>query len=216
MKWLALIASVGLGVRAGGAPLDPAISTDLIGDDECADGVCALNELQLRASAQQAESLEATSTSHSRRRGGATIHWAKTEFGVPSESVEDPSNNHGRRRRLVMWKATPIVDGDQQPETCANTTLKKGYQGCCAGQVYDFADMGCCGSLLYRTDELACCRHRNMTATIYNSLTSNCCDDPLKKNKEAGIICHMEGHESSCCTLEHGGRRRRRSHHKHR
>lgn len=56
-------------------------------------------------------------------------------------------------------RSAPAVDK-------GNTTLKKGYEGCCAGQLYQFSDMGCCGSLLYRTDELACCRHRNATVAI--------------------------------------------------
>lgn len=50
-------------------------------------------------------------------------------------------------------------------------------------------------------------------ATIYNSLTSNCCDDPLKKNKESGVICHLTGTQSSCCHIEKSGGRRRHQHH---
>mmetsp|Transcript_76900 Transcript_76900/g.213041 ORF Transcript_76900/g.213041 Transcript_76900/m.213041 type:complete len:215 (+) Transcript_76900:116-760(+) len=202
----------GLAVNLPASFVDPDESADLLADDECVDGVCALNELQLRASASKAEEEDEVAASYSRRRGHEQIHWASMEFGRPAEAAEPPG--HGRRRRLVLWKATPIVDGDQQPETCGNTTLKKGYEGCCAGQLYEFANMGCCGSLLYRTDELACCRHRNATATIYNSLTSNCCDDPLKKNKESGVICHLEGSQSSCCHIETTGGRRHHHHHR--
>mmetsp|Transcript_21838 Transcript_21838/g.62765 ORF Transcript_21838/g.62765 Transcript_21838/m.62765 type:complete len:214 (-) Transcript_21838:156-797(-) len=199
-----VMALVAMGPAAGVA--DPALSADLAADDECADGVCALSELQLRARASESADEEAGSGSRRRVR----VHWANTEIGVPAQAAEPPGS--GRRRRLVMWKPTPIVDGDQQPETCANHTIRKGYEGCCAGQLYQFENMGCCGSLLYRTDELACCRHRNGTATIYNSLTSNCCDDPLKKNKEDGIICHLSATQSSCCHIQTVGRRRRRSH----
>lgn len=56
--------------------------------------------------------------SYSRRRATEHIHWAQTEFGTPAKAAEPPG--HGRRRRLVLWKATPVVDSDQQPETCGD------------------------------------------------------------------------------------------------
>jgi len=118
----------------------------------------------------------------------------------------------GRRRTpATLFKSTPVYEGPLQPPICNGTRLKKGRQGCCAGQPFDLDTLGCCGSVLYETAIFSCCSHADNTATIFDPYTTNCCDDEFKTNKESGI-CELHAGETSCCTLGRNHRRRRRSH----
>jgi len=164
----------------------------LVADDEClvsdAVGSCELSALQFRASRGASGEENGGAVKASRRR-----------------RTEKASSD-------VVYKPTPVYDGPEQPAVCGSHTVKKGREGCCVNATYSFGDEGCCGSLVYRTDSLACCVHKDSTATIYDPMVQNCCDDEFRDNK-AGGLCDLEEGETSCCQLQSGRRRRRQRHH---
>mmetsp|Transcript_88711 Transcript_88711/g.286649 ORF Transcript_88711/g.286649 Transcript_88711/m.286649 type:complete len:195 (-) Transcript_88711:272-856(-) len=153
-------------------------------DDECLssspDGSCSLSALQLRAhgrSAQEEGSVEGVATSVRRRRGHQYVY---------------PTTN------------VTITTG--QPDTCKGKPLKKGYESCCSGTPFELKSSACCGTIPFYTAQLGCCNHGDGTATLYDPLSQNCCDDEFAENKEEGI-CDVPHGETSCCQLT--GRRRR-------
>eukprot|EP00405_Crypthecodinium_cohnii_P018001 CAMPEP_0206448510 /NCGR_PEP_ID=MMETSP0324_2-20121206/17515_1 /ASSEMBLY_ACC=CAM_ASM_000836 /TAXON_ID=2866 /ORGANISM="Crypthecodinium cohnii, Strain Seligo" /LENGTH=208 /DNA_ID=CAMNT_0053917667 /DNA_START=322 /DNA_END=948 /DNA_ORIENTATION=- len=153
-------------------------------DDECDgdDQDCALTALQFRARSGDTATVDGSMIATSRRR---------------------------RRHHEYLYPTTNISSAFTQPEFCAGKKLKRGVQGCCAGIPFQLANAGCCGTIPYYTSQLGCCDHGDGTATLYDPLSQNCCDDEFKKNAERGI-CEVERGETSCCELAQNGRRRRR------
>lgn len=207
-KWLLV-----MGCLAGSSSSMADADADLAIDDECTSESCALSALQLRATS--GSSVDKPTSSEGEMQESQAYHRRprhvyKPAFGkVASTDVSNPYGYH--RRRLVTYWATPLDHGPQQPQFCGiNTTrLRSGYEGCCAGQSHPFSNVGCCGYLLYRTDQLSCCKHSNGTATVYDRLTTNCCEDPRVVNKGGGL-CNLEPGEPACCHMLSGSRRRSR------
>mmetsp|Transcript_56054 Transcript_56054/g.162374 ORF Transcript_56054/g.162374 Transcript_56054/m.162374 type:complete len:219 (-) Transcript_56054:111-767(-) len=167
-------------------------------DDECAGGVCALNQLHIRASMESRKPSVETGSHialpESTTEAGAENATDTGELGMGGEGILWKRRHI--LRRFTKWKPTPILDEDKHPSTCGGRFLKQGLEGCCAGKVYDLSTTACCGSLTYRIHELKCCHHGNRTASIYRRVWSMCCVDP---HTNYGTLCHKTASHLNCC-----------------
>merc|ERR1740116_553454 len=69
------------------------------------------------------------------------------------------------------------VELQNRTEMCGDMEIYSMYQGCCGGQVYLNRLEGCCGDQVFKSKEQGCCGDKYI---LYDPLTQNCCDDPMK------------------------------------